>query len=347
MYLSLKSSIISLVLVLGLGSLVLHSHAQDLRQGSISKDSSLIIGWANHVSVQRGYINISDTSAMDQDSHLASAGDSNNAIGQADGSIVSLGDGGIATYTLNPHLSDTEGPDFAVFENGFKEQTPPYLWFLELAVVEVSSDGVSFTRFPCVSNTQTATQVATFGQLHPDSLYNLAGKYPVFEGTPFDLDELKDSSNIDIYNITHIRIIDVVGSLNSTYCTRDVNENMINDPFPTPFFSGGFDLDAVAVLGASSSGGQRSKVEGQMSLYPNPVAAGEAFYFDFADPLTSCQSKLCIYDLNGRVLRTLGFGSDQPSIPEQRVKIPNLRPGIYFVVVQAHERKFVKRLIVQ
>ena len=243
-------------------------------QAQVHKDSSLITGWANTCIVERGYINISDTTKTDQGSNRASVGDLANAAGPADGSIVSLGDGGIATYILASPLSDANGPDFAVFENGFKEMMPPNLWFLELAVVEVSSDGQNFVRFPSISNTQSQSQVPSFGQLHPDSLHNLAGKYTLFKGTPFDLKELKDSASVDIYNITHIRIIDVVGSLNENFGTQDSRGNMINDPFPTPFWSGGFDLDAVAFLGNSTGRFEQRDEQASVQVFPNPVSGG-------------------------------------------------------------------------
>src|SRR5690606_10864157 len=78
-------------------------------------------------------------------------------------------------------------------------------------------------------------------------LNNLAGKYVGGYGTPFDLQEMANISGLDINNITHVRIIDVVGSINGN--TRfDASNRKINDPYPTPFPVGGFDLDAVAVL---------------------------------------------------------------------------------------------------
>ena len=59
--------------------------------------------------------------------------------------IVCLGDGGSITMTFDNAIRDGEGFDFAVFENSFDEK------FLELAYVEVSSDGVNFVRFPNLS----------------------------------------------------------------------------------------------------------------------------------------------------------------------------------------------------
>jgi len=340
-HLTLKSSVFGLISVLGLWSSVL--------QAQIHRDSSLIIAWANEVSIQRGYINISDTTATDQGSNRASAGDPINATGKADGSIVSLGDGGIATYTLDSPLSDVNGPDFAVFENGFKEQTPPYLWFLELAVVELSSDGETFVRFPAISSTQTATQVLSFGQLQPDSLHNLAGKYPLFEGTPFDLIELKDSSNIDIHHITHIRIIDVVGSLDNVYGTPDSNGNMINDPFPTPFWSGGFDLDAVAILGESTGIKENLNCiletgDLGINVFPNPALSGETISIQLSKAAACNSVQINIIDQRGRTISSM-IKNLQSSSCKLQATIKN--PGVYFVVVQTPDRKFVQRLIVK
>ena len=46
---------------------------------------------------------------------------------------------------------------------------------------------------------------------------NLAGKYRALYGTPFDLEELSDYQAINIDSITHIRVIDVVGSIKEKY----------------------------------------------------------------------------------------------------------------------------------
>ena len=62
----------------------------------------------------------------------------------------------MATVTFASPIYNGEGPDFAVFENGFDiddEYDPTgVLHFLELAFVEVSSDGENFFRFPAVTN---------------------------------------------------------------------------------------------------------------------------------------------------------------------------------------------------
>ncbi|MEO6738908.1 MAG: PEP-CTERM sorting domain-containing protein [Chthoniobacteraceae bacterium] len=180
---------------------------------------------------------------------FASYGSGADALGPSDAeannslTVVSLGDGGRITLTFARPIANGPGADFAVFENGITDN------FLELAFVEVSSDGTNFTRFHAVSLTQTATQVGPFDQsIDPTDLYNLAGKYRVGFGTPFDLAELVGTPGLDINAVTHVRIVDVVGSIDPLYGTRDSLNNLINDPWPTAFDTGGFDLDAVGVL---------------------------------------------------------------------------------------------------
>ena len=85
--------------------------------------------------------------------------------------VVALGDGGSITLTFAEPIGDGPGWDFAVFENAFAGS------FLELAFVEVSSDGVHFFRFDTYSETPTSTQVGGFGVIDPTNVHNLAGKY--------------------------------------------------------------------------------------------------------------------------------------------------------------------------
>ena len=200
-----------------------------------------LMGWATGIEVVRGWQDISNPQFG-----LADFGTPQDALGPAQGGtnwgVVSLGDGGVAILTFEKPIANGPGWDFAVFENSFDGR------FLELAFVEVSSDGVNYQRFPAVSLTQTETQIATFGTLDPTYLYHLAGKYQAGYGTPFDLDQIKDVNPlVDVTRITHVRIVDVVGSLNEAYCSYDSQGNKINDPWPTPFGTGGFDLDAVGV----------------------------------------------------------------------------------------------------
>lgn len=207
---------------------------------ALSVDDPCFVAWATGVTVVRGPTDVSNPGAG-----LASYGTEANALGKAAGTshVVSLGDGGTATVTFDQPVTDGPGFDFAVFENSFSDT------FLELAFVEASSDGVHFFRFPAVSLTQTDAQVGGFGTLDPTNLHNLAGKYRALYGTPFDLADLAGVSPLlDTGRVTHVRVVDVVGSIADAYATYDSQGHRVNDPWPTPFASGGFDLDAVGVI---------------------------------------------------------------------------------------------------
>jgi hypothetical protein len=223
---------------------------------AIDANSTLIQSWAISSDIKRGRIFIADTLA-----DFASFGISNNALGKADNRVISLGDGGIATLTFHKPIVDGPGADFAVFENSFEDH------FLELAFVEVSSDGINFIRFPAISNTQDSIQIGTFDYIKDISgLHNLAGKYKTGYGTPFDLSELKNHPDLNINAITHIRIIDIIGSIDDQYASKDSRGKKINDPWPTPFETCGFDLDAIAVI-------NQQDIQ-DVQVFPNPLQRG-------------------------------------------------------------------------
>ncbi len=212
---------------------------------AIAKDSSIIKSWATGVDVVRGYVQISDTSVYAAGSNRATFGKPSNALQTAEGNsvnIVSLGDGGMATLTFDRLIVDGPGADFAVFENSFGDT------FLEVAFVEVSSDGIHFSRFPAISLTDSDTQIGPWDEIDPTNLHNLAGKYRQGFGTPFDLSEIPYDPLVDVNAIRFVRIIDVVGSIDAAFATYDSEGNIVNDPYPTPFDTGGFDLDGVAVI---------------------------------------------------------------------------------------------------
>jgi hypothetical protein len=267
---------------------------------AIDMNDPNIVAWAKAAVIERGYIDISRPELG-----YVSFGDGTNCLGHAQCdiynvySVVSLGDGGMATLSFQNPITNGDGYDFAVFENSFSDS------FLELGFVEVSSDGNNFFCFDAVSLTDPNTQVGTFGSVDATNIHNLAGKYRAGYGTPFDLQELAGIEGLDVNSITHVRIIDVVGCiqsadfnndgfvnfsdysiLNAAYLSKpqdarwnqrcdiavpyrvidmaDIEQfmfewlaewssmdslgNKINDPWPTPFSTGGFDLDAVGVI---------------------------------------------------------------------------------------------------
>ena len=219
---------------------------------AVDKRSSAIVAWATGFqNLIRGPQDINNPTGP-----LASFGTGAQALGPADAdvdpaNVVSLGDGGTITLSFNQPIANGPGADFAVFENGFS--VGGNIGFLELAFVDVSSDGKNFVRFPAVSLTPTASQIASFGTLDSTNINNLAGKYVAGFGTPFDLSDLPDTpASLDLNNINYVRITDVIGNVGSGPQSLDSLGNPINDPYPTPFPSGGFDLDAVGVMNQSA-----------------------------------------------------------------------------------------------
>src|ERR1700744_4168377 len=103
---------------------------------AISASSPLFTMWANGCTIHRGLMEIDNPSLG-----YVTNGDSSDAVGMADNSVVSLGDSGVAVLTFAAPIIDGPGPDFAVFENGFANPANDSQAFLELAFVEVSSDG--------------------------------------------------------------------------------------------------------------------------------------------------------------------------------------------------------------
>lgn len=235
--------------------------AGELGSNAISKDSSVFVSWATGIEITRGYQDISSPA-----DGLASFGTFSDALGPAEGTstnVISLGDGGNAILTFATPITNGSGPDFAVFENGFTDN------YLELAFVEVSSDGNHFVRFPAISETPTNNQLGPFDYNDCRFIHNLAGNFRQGFGTPFDLEDLVDSSGIDINAITHIRLIDVVGSIDPQYGSYDSQGNIINDLYPTNFASSGFDLDAIGVIHQQPLGLDILNLT--YSIYPNPT----------------------------------------------------------------------------
>ena len=222
--------------------------------------------WATGCALHRGYIDI-DTPSLG----VPTNGDSTNALGTPDYSTVSLGDSGVAVLTFPAVIFDGPGADFAVFENGFPNPANDSQAFLELAFVEVSSDGINYTRFPAHSLTQNNVQIAGSGDyMYANLIDGLAGKYIGGYGTPFDLADLPATPGLDVNNITYIRLVDVIGAI-SGHISTDVTGRVINDPFPTNFAGGGFDLDAVGVIHHVHNASVAGVGGSSFSIYPNPV----------------------------------------------------------------------------
>ena len=292
-------------------------------------DSSAFVAWATGVEVERGPMNIAKPSLG-----LADFGpDLTVTLGKPGGTmdVVSLGDGGKATLTFASPIVNGPGPDFAVFENGLVNAQDTTISFLELAFVEVSSDGEHFFRFPAISKVQDTVQVGSFDCIHASLLHNFAGKYQVMYGTPFDLDEVEDNVLLDKNRVTHVRIVDVVGCIDPEYATKDSEGHIVNDPWPTPFGSSGFDLDAVGVIHDLEHIVVAENQLDVVSVYPNPV---KDRLFVKAENLQLVE----VFNAMGQLLLTL---------TEAETDLQQLPQGMYLCRIVCEDGICVKRIVKQ
>ncbi len=291
-------------------------------------DSSAFVAWATGCTVERGPMRIDKP-----ENGLASYGADSLALGMPGGTfdVVSLGDGGKAILTFASPIYNGPGPDFAVFENGFANAQNPDTWALELGFVEVSSDGENYFRFPAVTYVQTETQLGNAGSINPAQLHNFASKYGAFYGTPFDLDEVEDNALLDKNNVTHVRIVDVIGNIDPEYANYDAEGHAINDPWPTVFASSGMDLDAVGVIHDLAHFDVHENTAHVIALYPNPV-----------------KDRLTIKVENFQSAEVFNVVGQQVLIStEAVVDMSGLQQGIYFIRVAADGKSVVKRIVKQ
>ena len=293
-------------------------------------DSSAFVAWATGCTVERGLMRINKPNLG-----YASFGEEALVAGVPGGTydVVSLGDGGSATVTFASPIYNGEGPDFAVFENGLHPDTDSTMtmYFLEIAFVEVSSDGENFFRFPAITKVQYETQVGGFDAMNPAQIHNFAGKYEAFYGTPFDLDEVEDNPLLNKNRVTHIRIIDVVGNINPEYATYDSEGHPVNDPWPTGFNTGGFDLDAIGVIHDLAHNDVPENEENAISVYPNPVR----------DRLSVRGEDIQLVEVYNIV------GQQVMTSTETTLELGDLTAGIYFVRVVADGNTVTQRVVKQ
>lgn len=290
---------------------------------AISYDNGAILGWATGCQVTRGYQDIANPIV------LASYGNEQNAVGAASESttdVVSLGDNGSAVLTFLTPIMNGVGYDFAVFENSLNDI------FLELAFVEVSSDGIHFFRFPSVSNTPSQVQISNSGTIDATHIHNLAGKHRAGWGTLFDLEDLSGYYGLNINHITHVRIVDVVGSVDPQFGTTDRYGNMINDPYPTDFASGGFDLGGVAVLNGYIPENVTDYTNNLAVLvYPNPCT-------DYLMIENQEGKQAVLYNTLGQIVMIQSIGNSN-----QKMEMSLLKSGIYFLQIDNQTVKIIKK----
>ena len=208
------------------------AHAEAPDSEAISMSDPRLVAWAHAVSDVEYGPHVSPLFQVEEQAFGPAEGESLN--------VLSLGRGGQATFYFEEGIANGPGPDFAIFENSFSD------YFLELARVDVSTDGVHFVSIP---NAYLGEElVGAFGEHDPTLINGFAGKHRAGYGTPFDLSTLAWSpeaqeGSLDLHAVHYVRVVDIVGDGSST----DSFLRPIYDPYPTQG-SAGVDLDAIGVL---------------------------------------------------------------------------------------------------
>src|SRR5690606_15339734 len=147
-------------------------------------------------------------------------------------------------------------------------------------------------------------------------------------------------TGLDVNAVTHVRIIDVVGSIHPDFARYDSEGNVINDPYPTPFPAGGFDLLGVGVL----NNNQPNRISDlalklQVKIYPNPA---QDYLIIETQKIQTNNVRYCIIDALGKRLSTGTFSHQQ-----NRVSISSLSSGWYWMKLATDEQtayfKFLKQ----
>ncbi len=301
-------------------------HAEATGTDAIWFENELFVSWVSSIELVRGYKDLANKSIG-----KVNFGTPEDALGTSDKSAVSLGDSGVAVLTFNGWVLNKPGADFAVFENSFNND------FLELAFVEVSKNGVDYVRFPSHSLTAGISQIGSFDALDASNLNNLAGKYKVQYGTPFDLDD------VGLDSVKYIRIVDVVGSINPSIASKDSKGNIINDPYPTDFqnngfYTGGFDLEAVGLIhyeGEIFLGSREiNAYSSNLNVYPNPA-------IDFIHLNVSESGVLKLFNNQGEVVL------ENKVNEQERISLNNIPAGAYLLQFNGQNRNAIQRLLVQ
>lgn len=305
---------------------------------AIHRDSSIIKTFANFYpgsegkSMLRGWANINDTSLG-----KVSVGNIDSISFTPDFFMLSLGDGGSVTIKLPTAITNGIGPDFAIFENGFSFSKDSF--FLELAFVEVSTDGQNFIRFPAFSETDTNQQIGAFGSIQAHKIHNLAGKYIMPYGVPFDLEDIKNELG-SAQQIRYIRLIDVVGSINPLFASRDYNGRIINDPWPTPFPSGGFDLTGIGFIHGNFNYIDKEFVQQpDIQIFPNPLNKSLPITINSKKDFSNIQIK----DIRGIIKQELNNVNQN----YLELNLSDLEAGIYLIELYGdHFKPNIHKLIV-
>jgi hypothetical protein len=102
----------------------------------------------------------------------------------------------------------------------------------------------------------------------------------------------------------------VIGSLNDSFVSKDAFGRKINDPFPTPYPSSGFDLDAIGIIHGQSSNAINELSSLSFNLYPNPMNGNKELMIEnpFDEISIEC------FDSNGKLIQQIKSNESKISL---------------------------------
>jgi hypothetical protein len=119
------------------------------------------------------------------------------------------------------------------------------------------------------------------------------------------------------------------------YATYDINNNPINDPFPTAFSSGGFDLDAVGVIHQQTTSVNEQPISAfNFQVFPNPVAHNQQLNIQCEEKINA----IFIYNCQGEIIYQ---GRETTPLNIQ------LKQGVYFLKIETDKGTAIKKIIAQ
>lgn len=118
-------------------------------------------------------------------------------------------------------------------------------------------------------------------------------------------------------NITHVKLVDVVGTIDPLFGSFDSQGNVVNDLYPTPFPSGGFDLDGVGVIHQVPLSINEKKKE-VIRIYPNPAQS-------FLNVTINGVYEISILNVNGRLIYSSSIDNNLT------IDVSNFENGVYFL----------------
>jgi hypothetical protein len=136
-----------------------------------------------------------------------------------------------------------------------------------------------------------------------------------------------------------VKIIDVIGSIDSNICNYDQYLNKINDPFPTPFPSSGFDLDAVGVI---NQGPLNIILENSENILENFRVINGMVVFDLKS-VQKADFKVEIFDLSGKIIFQKNYKNNLEAT--QNIDIQSFKNGIYLLNISTQSQSITQKFV--